>query len=270
MPELPEVETIKNELEPFVVGRKITGVKLLWPGMVSRPSPDEFVSRLRSRNIAGISRRGKYLILGLSGGDALVMHLRMTGTLLVNPNSSPPSAYTRAVFHLDDGTEVYFQDLRKLGKLWLVEDARAVVGKLGPEPLDDAFTPDVLKQLLNARTAPIKAILVDQSVIAGIGNMYADEALFEARIHPLRPAGSLNQEEMERLHRAIRRILLAAIGDKGASVLNYFRPGGMPGMAHVQFKVAHRRGQPCPACGATIQRIPVRNRGSYFCPRCQQ
>ena len=153
--------------------------------------------------------------------------------------------------------------------MWLVEDKNTIVGKLGPEPLEADFTPQVLLKRLNNRTAPIKALLCDQTFIAGIGNMYADEALFAARIHPLRSGKSLSRGEVKRLHSTIRQILSAAIGNKGASTDTYFRPDGTRGTAHFEFKVAHRRGQSCLVCGTPLERIVVRNRGTYFCPTCQ-
>lgn len=269
MPELPEVETIKNELLPHIAGRCITGVTLLWDGIVKQPSAEEFCSRLIGQRITGVARRGKYLIFGLSGGEALIIHLRMTGSLLLKPASAEPGKYTRAILHLDEGIQLYFNDIRKLGMMRLTKDINSVVGKLGPEPLEDSFAPPTLLKLLNNRKAPIKALLCDQQLIAGIGNMYADEALFAARIHPLRSGGSLTRSEAERLHHAIRQVLQAAIGNKGASVDTYLRPNGRPGTAHSQFQVAHLGGEPCPICETPIERIAVRNRGTYFCPRCQ-
>jgi formamidopyrimidine-DNA glycosylase len=170
---------------------------------------------------------------------------------------------------MDGGTKIYFRDPRKFGAMWLVADKNTVVNKLGPEPLGTGFTPKILAQCLSGRTAPIKALLCDQNFIAGIGNMYADEALFLAKIHPLRSGKSLSREEVVRLHRAIRQVLRAAINNKGASVDTYFRPSGEIGTAHFQFKVAHRGGESCPICGTPLQRLPIRNRGSYFCPKCQ-
>ncbi len=268
MPELPEVETIKNELAPHILGRRITGVTLLWEGIVRRPSVEEFRSRLIGRRLTGLARNGKYLSLRLSSGEVLVIHLKMSGSLLLKANS-PDGRFIRAIIHLEDGIELFFRDPRKFGAMWLVGDEKLVTGKLGPEPLEADFTPEVLAQRLRNRAAPIKALLCDQSLIAGVGNMYADEALFAAKIHPLRPGGSLSIDEIKRLHKAIRQVLRAAIGNKGASVLNYYRPGGELGTAHYQFKVAHRGGETCPNCGTPIQRIPIRNRGSYFCPKCQ-
>jgi formamidopyrimidine-DNA glycosylase len=265
MPELPEVETIKNELIPYVVGHQITGVTLLWEGIVRQPSADEFRSRLIGQKITGIERRGKYLIFDLASGEALIVHLKMSGSLLLKP----PERFTRAILHLDGGTRLFFRDPRKFGVMWLVADKNAITGKLGPEPLGADFTPKILAQRLSRHKAPIKAVLCDQGFVAGIGNMYADEALFSARIHPLRPANSLSGEEIERLHRAIQQVLSAGINHKGASVETYFRPSGQIGTAHLLFKVAHRRGQSCPVCGTPLERIPIRNRGSYFCPKCQ-
>lgn len=269
MPELPEVETIKNELLPHIVGHRITSITLFWDGIVRQPSVEEFCSRLIGQEITAVARRGKYLIFSLTSSEVLIIHLKMTGSLLIKPASAEPDKFIRAVIHLDKGTELYFCDPRKLGVMWLVEDKNSIVGKLGPEPLEADFTPQLLAQRLNNRTAPIKALLCDQGFIAGIGNMYADEALFAAGIHPLRLGGNLSRDEVGRLHQAIQQVLWSAIGNKGASVDTYLRPGGELGTAHFQFQVAHRGGKPCPTCGTLIERIPVRNRGSYFCPKCQ-
>ncbi len=270
MPELPEVETIKNELLPHIVGHRITGITLFWEGIVRQPSVEEFRAHLIRQRITGITRRGKYLIFSLASSRALIIHLRMTGSLLLKSVSSEPEKFIRAILYLNSEMALHFRDPRKLGVMWLVEDANSIVGKLGPEPLEAGFTPQLLQRLLTNRVAPIKALLCDQSFIAGIGNMYADEALFAARIHPLRLGGSLSQGEIEKLHGTIHQVLWSAIGNKGASVDTYFRPGGELGTAHFQFRVAHRlSGNFCPVCGTAIERIPVRNRGTYFCPKCQ-
>jgi formamidopyrimidine-DNA glycosylase len=267
MPELPEVETIKSELLPHVIGRTITGVSLLWERMLRQPSPGEFHPAIHNRKITGLSRRGKYLIFNLNGSNCLIVHLKMSGSLLIGKGE--PTEYTRAIIHLDNGTSIFFRDPRKFGTLQLVEDSDSILCKLGPEPLEPGFTTGALGKRLSQRKAPIKAALTDQGFIAGIGNMYADEALFAARIHPLRPAGSLSRAEVKQLHRAIQNVLLAAIGNKGASVRSYFRPGGETGTANSHFQVAHRGGKPCPVCKTSIQRLSIRQRGSYFCPRCQ-
>jgi len=270
MPELPEVETTKNELLPHIVNHHITGVTLFWEGIVRQPSVEEFCSRLIGQKLTGIVRRGKYLIFNLISSEVLIIHLRMTGSLLIGQDSSEPPKYTRAIIHLDKDTSIFFRDPRKLGAMWVVEDKSEVVGKLGPEPLKAGFTPQTLNKRLQNRTAPIKALLLDQSFVAGIGNMYADEALFAARIHPLRPGGSLSRDEVNRLRNAIQQVLWSAIGNKGASTDTYFRPDGNKGTAHFQFQVAHRlSGKFCPVCGTPIERIVIRNRGTYFCPRCQ-
>jgi formamidopyrimidine-DNA glycosylase len=270
VPELPEVETIKNELLPHLVGHRVTGVTLFWDGIVRQPTAEEFCLRLMGQGITGVARRGKYLIFSLTSGEKLIIHLRMTGSLLLKPASAEPDKFIRAILHLDKETGLYFRDPRKLGVMWLVEDSNSIVGKLGPEPLEADFTPQILAQRLNNRTAPVKALLCDQTFIAGIGNMYADEALFTARIHPLRSGKGLSQDEVERLHRAIQQVLWAAIGNKGASVDTYLRPDGTLGTAQFQFQVAHRLGGNfCPVCGTLIERIAVRNRGTYFCPQCQ-
>ena len=267
MPELPEVETIKNELIPHVVGRRVTGVTLFWEKMVIRPSIAEFRARLIGQEVSGVGRRGKYLFFHLSSGEILVIHLRMTGSLLLEAAPSD-NRFTRAILHLD-GVSINFRDPRKFGVMWLADSVNELDRRLGPEPLGGDFNAAVMAQILRSRSAPVKALLLDQSLIAGIGNMYADEALFAAGMHPLRSGGSLCEDEIKRLHTAIRQVLQAAIGNKGASVQNYFRPGGETGTAHYEFKVAHRGGESCPNCGTTIKRIPIRNRGSYFCPRCQ-
>jgi formamidopyrimidine-DNA glycosylase len=265
VPELPEVETIKNELAPHIIGHTITDVTLFDGKIVRQPPVGEFCSRLIGQKITRVERRGKYLIFSLTSGEALIIHLKMTGSLWLKP----PDKFIRAIIHLDEGKKIYFRDPRKFGVMWLVKDKNTVGDKLGPEPLEAGFTPQILAEALEKRTAPIKALLCDQSLIAGIGNMYADEALFLAKIHPLRPGKSLSKAEIKRLYQAIQQVLRAAIGDKGASTDTYFRPSGERGTAHFQFRVAHGRGKSCPVCGTLLERIPVRNRGSYFCPRCQ-
>jgi len=270
MPELPEVETIKRDLASRILGRSFVGATINWLKTLQITSPEGFTGSLVGKDIAGLDRRGKYLILRLSSGEALIIHLRMSGSLLLKPASAEPDPYDRAVFLLDDGTQLRLRDPRKLGVMWLVEDESAVLGGLGPEPLEPGFTAGVLAQRLSKRSAPIKAVLCDQAFLAGVGNMYADEALFAAGIHPLRVAKSLSREEVARLHRALRQVLEAAIARAGASISDYRRPDGEPGAAQFEFQVAHRRGKPCPRCGTPIERIPIRNRGAYFCPACQK
>jgi formamidopyrimidine-DNA glycosylase len=269
MPELPEVETIKNELAPHIIGRTITGIVLFWERIVRQPSANEFRERIAGKKIVGLGRRGKYLLVQLSDGDTLIIHLRMTGSLWQTPPSEGLK-FVRAVINLDNKTSIYFRDPRKFGKMWLVTDVDCVTGALGPEPLQPAFTLEILSSRLKRHHIPIKAALLDQGIIAGVGNMYADEALFVAKIHPMRPADCLTSDEMKRLHAAISQVLLTGIGNKGASIENYYRPDGSKGSAHTEFKVAHQRDAVCPRCGTPIQYIKVRGRGTYFCPKCQK
>jgi len=272
MPELPEVETIVSDLRPMLEDRRFTGVSIDCPEMVHLTSVNELRRRLSDQVVKEIARRGKYLIFRLGSGEALILHLRMTGSLLLKRKGEAPtvpSPYVRATFRLDDGTEMLFTDRRKLGTISLVKDENEEIGKLGPEPFDPSFTPKALAKRLSNRKAPIKAVLCDQEVIAGIGNMYADEALFFGGIHPLRAANSLSDVEIKRLHQAIREVLTKAIGNGGASISDYRRPGGEQGRQQYAFYAAHRGGQTCKVCATPIERIAVRNRGTYFCPKCQ-
>jgi formamidopyrimidine-DNA glycosylase len=268
LPELPEVETIKDELSPHIIGRRFTDVTVCDAKPIKQPSVEEFRRKLIGQSINDLERRGKYLIFRLSNGKTLVIHLKMTGALLLNPKQL--DGYARVIFQLDNNNRLVFIDRRRLGALWLVKNEQAIVGKLGPEPLTSEFTIETLTQRLHKRQAPIKAVLLDQAFIAGIGNMYADEALFAAKIHPLRQANSLSSGEIRNLHKAIVDVLGSAIDSKGASVDTYKRPDGRLGTAHDNFHVAHRGGKPCPVCGTPIQRRAIRNRGSYFCPHCQK
>jgi formamidopyrimidine-DNA glycosylase len=269
MPELPEVETIKNELKPHVVGRTISKVDLLWSGSIMQPSPEEFREGLVGHKILEIVRRGKHLIFKLDNGWSWIAHMRMTGSLLVLPAGAEVKSTVRALIYLDDGQVMHFRDQRKFGRMWLVKDPEEVVGKLGPEPLDESFSTDVLEQILKKRNTPVKGLLLRQTQIAGIGNMYADEALFRARIDPRRPSKSLKKKEVRRLYDGIQYVLKQGIKSKGASVDNYVRPGGTLGTAHDQFQVAHRKGEACSGCGGVVERIRVNQRGTYFCPKCQ-
>lgn len=268
MPELPEVETIKNELLPHVVGRQFIGVGVYDEKPIRQLTVGEFCYKLVGQSITGLERRGKYLIFHLSVGQVMVVHLRMTGALLLDPRED--DRFARVVFRLDDGSQLVFSDRRRLGVIWLADNEKTVVEKLGVEPLTKDFTAERLAERLKGRQAPIKAVLLDQTVVAGIGNMYADEALFISKIHPLKKAGELSSQEIEALYKAIVTVLRSAIDNKGASIDTYKRPGGELGTAHYQFHVAHRRNESCDVCGTDIQRVTVRGRGSYFCPVCQK
>lgn len=268
MPELPEVETIKNELYPYVIGRRFTCITVNDTKPIRQPSVEDFCQKLIGQKINNLQRRGKYLIFQLSSGDVLIIHLKMSGALLLN--SEQTDRHARVIFTIDNGSQIVFTDRRRLGGMWLVENEQLVVGKLGPEPLTPEFNSALLAERLQKHRAPIKALLLDQTFIAGVGNMYADEALFAAKIHPLRKANSLSPQEVKKLRQAIIDVLKSAIDNKGASVDTYKRPDGERGTAHSSFCVAHRGGKPCPVCGKSVQRLAIRNRGSYFCPNCQQ
>jgi len=266
LPELPEVESIKNGLRPLVAGRRITAVEVFRAGAVKSLPVEDFCRGLAGNRILGVERRGKFLIFPLDDRRYLIAHLRMTGVLLWDGGDVP---YVSARFHLEGGHVLVFQDRRGLGKLWLVEGPDTVVGGLGPEPLQPEFSPEALRERLKKRSAPIKALLLDQHFLAGLGNMYADEVLFRARVHPLKRARDLSPAETARLHRAVREVLSRGIALKGASVDTYRLPDGGKGSAHSAFQVAHRRGLPCPVCSTPIERISLRGRGAYFCPKCQ-
>ncbi len=265
MPELPEVETIKRCLQPYLIGKKFSQVEVLDPKVVRTPSIAEFNRRLLGQEIQEVERRGKYLLFRLRG-ESLIFHLKMTGVLL----QAETDGRARARFQFHDGSWLTFADRRRLGGIWLVEDEATVLGQLGPEPLDETFTPQALAEWLRKRAVPIKALLIDQGFLAGVGNMYADEALFLARIHPVKLGRALSPAEVGRLYLALHRVLTAGIESQGASVETYLLPDGQPGRAHLAFRVAHKKGQPCPRCTTPIERLPLRGRGSYFCPVCQE
>lgn len=269
MPELPEVETIRAEIAPYILGRHIKNLEIYWPSVTRTQSSQDLILGTLGKQIIRVRRRGKYLILELNSQGIILLHLGMSGSLTLGAITGSAPKYARAAIILDDGTTILFCDPRKFGSMMFLDDTSALEAKLGPEPLESSFTPARLASILQRRRAPIKAVLVDQSLIAGIGNMYADEALFLARIHPLRRADSLTSSEISSLHQAIQRALRAGIDAKGATVSNYRRPDGSTGRAQEEFRVAHRKGKTCPRCGAIITRTMIRGRGSYFCPGCQ-
>lgn len=274
MPELPEVETYVRDLTPLLRGRQVLDASVTWPRTIAFPDAENFVAQIAGQRFADFNRRGKYMLLGLESGLTLIVHLRMTGRLLTVASDAPLAAHTHVVMRLDDGQKLIFQDARKFGRLWLVPDPALVLAELGPEPFDADFNPDYLAAQLHGRRAPIKAALLDQRLVAGVGNIYADEALFRAGIHPQRAAGTLGAAEATALHAAIQEVLALGIAKAGSSLggsslQNYSRPGGAPGGFQEEFKVFRRTDQPCPQCGAPITRIVVAQRGTHFCPHCQ-
>jgi formamidopyrimidine-DNA glycosylase len=275
MPELPEVETVRRDLERLVIGRTITGCRIAEdaPRLVQLVPAEEFCRELTGRRIDGLRRRGKYLIVDLDDGRAWVMHRRMSGNVLYRLASAPPDDYTRAVFPLDNGHELRWTDLRKFGTMWLVEDATMVMESLGPEPLDAAFTPEVLYERAHRRSAPIKSVVLDQTVVAGMGNLYTDEALHYAGIHPLRPANKLKRADYARLHTGITQALRMGIDARGSSLgttlRDHINVDGVPGENQRTVQAYGREGEPCYRCGTAMRRIKVGGRSSVFCPKCQ-
>ncbi len=260
MPELPEVETYVRDLAPLLGGQQVLSATVTWPRVIAVPDAENFVARIAGQRFESFARRGKYMLLGLESGMTLIVHLRMTGRLIPLAAAAPLPAHTHVVMELEAGERLIFQDSRKFGRLWLVTDPAVVLAHLGPEPFAADFTPDYLAARLHGRAASIKALLLDQSIAAGVGNIYADESLFRAHIHPARPAGVLTSDEIAALHNAVREVLAIGIAKAGSSLgdsalQNYSRPGGAPGGFQEEFKVFRRTGLPCPVCGAPIERI---------------
>jgi formamidopyrimidine-DNA glycosylase len=272
MPELPEVETIRCQLAPHLEGRTILDVEILDPRWTRPIAPEEVADQLRGARIEDVGRSGKYLVWTLSDDRYLLLHLRMTGTLLFDPAVEP--LHTRVRFEFDDDHRLVYVDPRRFGTANLVFGGPALDAylgaRLGIEPFTSEFTAEHLRRLARGRTVPIKTFLLDQKRIAGVGNIYADEALFRARIHPLRPAGRLTRSEWERLRDAIEDALAAGIEAKGASIDDFRHVDGARGSFQDRFLVHRREGEPCPRCGGTIRKIVVGGRGTYVCEECQR
>jgi len=268
MPELPEVETTVRALREPLVGRVITAVHTYWPGHIAKIDPAEFQTRIKGQEITAVNRRGKYLLFPLSH-DTMIIHLRMSGHLAVVEPALPLHKHDRTIFQLADGQELRFRDQRKFGKVYLVQDPASVLGKLGPEPLTSAFTADLLHTCLQNRHRALKPLLLDQTLIAGIGNIYADEALFNAKLHPMRLANTLTDTETQTLHTSIQKVLKLGIQREGASIDLYTKPDGTRGDMQNAVAVFRRTGEPCYDCGALIERIKVGGRSTHYCPRCQ-
>jgi formamidopyrimidine-DNA glycosylase len=277
MPELPEVETIARELRPLVVGRTITAAWLDWPRQIKHPSPDKFRAGVRGREILSVERRAKWLVFALGPrsdrGESAVMaiQVKMTGQLDVVTPEAPRDKHVHAVFALDDGSELRLRDTRKFARLALYapEDAARVLGTLGPEPLGDELTPRELARMLRARRARLKTLLMNQEFLAGVGNIYADEALWRARLHPLRSAAGLSTTQSRDLYRSLRDVLAEAIDRRGSSVDSYRAPEGSGEMQHF-LNVYGRTGKPCPRCGRPTRRMVIGARSTHFCSWCQR
>jgi formamidopyrimidine-DNA glycosylase len=271
VPELPEVETIRRDLEPLILGRRITNVDVD-PATIHLlvGAPIETLrENLIGRTIEAVHRRGKYLMLGLDDGRWLVIHLRMTGRLIWRTREAPDEQYQRAKIELDNGHDLRWSDLRKFGTWRLHESAAEVIDKLGPEPIDAALTLKIFRERLANRTAAVKAVLLDQRRFAGLGNIYVDEALYEAGIRPDTPAGMLSPAAIKRLFASSRSVLERGIENRGASFKDYVDGQGEPGSQHMHVQVFRRTGKPCYACGSEIRRTIVGGRSTHWCPKCQ-
>jgi len=268
VPELPEVETIARGLRESLVGRTFTRVTVGWPRTIAVPELDEFGARIAGRRITAVSRRGKYVVLVLDE-SCLLIHLKMSGRLKVEQSGEPLDRHTHAVLDLDDGRQLRFRDVRKFGRMYLVEEPSVVTSKLGPEPL--ATDLEGFRALLTRRTGRLKSLLLNQEFLAGLGNIYADESLYEAGLHPMRTANTLTPGEQERLHRAIQTVLTRAIQGRGTTLGDggYVDAEGEAGDFQEQISVYGRSGEACPRCGVPVQRLVIGGRSSHFCPGCQ-
>ncbi len=273
MPELPEVETIRAQLADRIPGRSFARVEVFDAKLVSPEEPAAFVERVVGRRIESVDRRGKYLLIELDSDETLAVHLRMTGRLHWSIGAPPEEErFLRARFHLDDASTLTFGDMRRFGRAWIIPGAESEEhwrGRVGVEPLSPRFTARVLEGLLSGRRGPIKAVLLNQALVAGLGNMYVDEALFQAGIHPERMAGSLEEGELRRLHRAIRDRLRAAVAAGGASIDSYRDSLGEMGSMQDLLRAHLHAGEPCPRCRTPIRKTRVAQRGTYWCPGCQ-
>jgi formamidopyrimidine-DNA glycosylase len=295
MPELPEVETVARDLQRWVAGATIIDAEVRWDRTIRHPQPPErFLAEISGATIRRVGRRAKTVLLHLEDGRVMTVALRMTGALIVASPGTPPDPYARVVFRLADGRELRYRDVRKFGRigLWPGGGLRGIgagrgdrsrkvaegtrryrIGEVfsghGPEPLSRGFTAERFAARLAGRSARLKTLLLDQAFIAGVGNIYADEALWRARLHPLRAADSLDEREIRRLHRAIRRVLREGIANRGSSFSDYVGADGEPGQNAERLAVYRRTEQPCYRCGRPIRRIVVGQRSTHFCPRCQ-
>jgi formamidopyrimidine-DNA glycosylase len=274
VPELPEVETVRRQLEPVLVGRRFERVDIDDARLTRPEDPAEVAAELTGERVAALERRGKYLVVRFESGRVLLIHLRMTGSLLhAPPGTAADVSHRRAVVNLDDGSDVIYRDVRRFGT-WLIVEPDGLdpylAGRLGGEPLGRAFTTKSLAASLANRRAPVKVALLDQRTLAGLGNIYVDEALWRARIHPLRPARELEANDARALREGIKRALDAGIKRQGATLRDYRRPDGGSGSMQTEFKVYGRGGEPCGRCGTPIEKTRVAGRGTWYCPTCQR
>ena len=274
MPELPEVQTVVDNLNGLgIVGCRITGANVYWPRTIDPMPPAAFCKRIKGCTIRQITRRGKYLVIGLSQGLTLLIHLRMTGHLNWEIKGKVRNRHEHVILEVGEQRELRFQDTRKFGRFVLTESPQTVLGQLGPEPLEAGLTGARFYEMLHARRRRVKPLLLDQGFIAGLGNIYVDEALWKAKIHPLRISDSLTHKESTALHRAIRYVLRTGLKNMGTTLGggagNFYSVAGRRGRNADRLKVFRRNGLNCPRCGGTIQRLLVGQRGSHICPGCQ-
>jgi formamidopyrimidine-DNA glycosylase len=264
MPELPEVETFVRTLRPALIGKTILSATLLWPRTLADPAQATFKKNIRGQKIISISRRAKFLDLELSKSHLLI-HLRMSGEMLVVLGGYQPAIHDRLILQLSEDARLIFSDPRKFGRVWLVKDTTSIFSKLGPEPLSEMFTGSWLFNSLQSHHRQLKPLLLDQTFVSGLGNIYTDEALHLAKLHPLLLSNSINQKQAEHLCQAIRDVLEEGISRNGASIDWVYRGGEFQN----HFRVYGRGGEPCPVCGTKIKRITIGQRGTHFCPHCQ-
>lgn len=270
MPELPEVETVAQSLidgqnvSEGILGLSVAGADVSWPRTIAEPSADEFVQRIRGQQVDGVGRRAKYIRIDLSE-DVLLVHLRMTGEMVLDQGDVPLSKYSQVQIYFDSGLRLSFNDARKFGRIWLLDDPEAVLAGLGPEPLDGSIKPAAFHEMLSSRKRQLKPLLLDQSFIAGLGNIYVDEALHFARLHPLSSSAEVSPEQSRKLLKGIRKVLRDSIKANGSSIDWAYRGGEFQN----KFKVYQQTGEPCPRCGTPIERLVVGQRGTHICPSCQ-
>lgn len=265
MPELPEVETIARALKPELVGKTILSADLRWARTLATPSPAQFKKLVAGQEIVDVSRRAKYLVIHLKTYNLLV-HLRMSGDLAIRTGKIKPEKHDRLLLHLSDHTYLAFNDTRKFGRVWLTDQPEKILGKLGPEPLEKNFTAQWLFENLHKHKRQLKPLLLDQTFLAGLGNIYTDECLHIAKLHPLAASNTVTQKQAQALHEAIRAVLKEGIRRNGASIDWVYRGGDYQNY----FRVYDRAGQSCPVCGTKIQKFTVGQRGTHVCPKCQK
>jgi len=274
MPELPEVEIIVRDLKTKkLIGRTIEKAAVFWPRSIATPKVPEFVAQIRGKKIMDLTRRAKFIVLHLDGNATLLIHLRMTGRLNFTDPATPRDRHEHVLLLLDDGRELRFRDIRKFGKWYLTQNGESKLTTLGPEPLDPLFNVQTFYRKLTQRDRMLKPLLLDQSFIAGLGNIYIDEALWEAKLHPETNSAALEKESVVRLYQAIQKVLKIGIKNLGTSLgksdVNFYSVGGRRGRNQDALRVFRKTGEPCPRCKTPIQRLIVGQRSSHICPQCQ-